>query len=85
MNNKIKYIMSIDQGTTGSTVSLIDQSGSLVASCDQDFKQIYPQPGWVEHDPDDIWQSVKQSAIKLIEQNHVKNSEILTIGITNQR
>ena len=58
----MKYIMSIDQGTTGSTVLILDQGGSLVSEAGVDYKQIYPKPGWVEHDPNDIWQSVADSA-----------------------
>lgn len=80
-----KYIMSIDQGTTGSTVSLYDQSGGLVASADQDFEQIFPKPGWVEHDPEMIWQSIENSALRLFAKAKVSKNDILTIGITNQR
>lgn len=81
----MKYIMSIDQGTTGSTVSLIDQGGSLVASSDRDFKQIFPKAGWVEHDPHDIWNSVETSAREVLKKTKASPSDILTIGITNQR
>lgn len=80
-----KYIMAIDQGTTGSTVILVDQGGGLVASADQDFPQIYPKPGWVEHDPRDIWESVSQSARKALSQIGANPGDVLTIGITNQR
>ncbi len=77
--------MSIDQGTTGSTVLILDQGGSLVSSADCDFKQIYPQPGWVEHDPGDIWKSVETSAKAALKKINAQPSDILTIGITNQR
>ncbi len=77
--------MSIDQGTTGSTVSVYDQSGSLVASSDQDFEQIFPQPGWVEHDPDKIWQSIENSAKTMYKNSGISQDDIFTIGITNQR
>ncbi|MFN3453385.1 MAG: glycerol kinase GlpK [Pseudobdellovibrio sp.] len=80
-----KYIMAIDQGTTGSTVILVDQGGGLVASADEDFKQIYPQPGWVEHDPRDIWVSISNSARKVLKNVQANPQDILTIGITNQR
>lgn len=80
-----KYIMAIDQGTTGSTVLLMDQGGSLVASAEQDFKQIYPEAGWVEHDPNDIWTSVQNSAKKVLQSVQATPQDILTIGITNQR
>ena len=68
----MKYIMSIDQGTTGSTVLILDQGGSLVSSADCDFKQIYPQPGWVEHDPVDIWKSVEMSALAALKKKFGK-------------
>ncbi len=77
--------MSIDQGTTGSTVLILDQGGSLVSSADSDFKQIYPQPGWVEHDPTDIWKSVETCALAALKKINATPADILTIGITNQR
>lgn len=77
--------MSIDQGTTGSTVIIVDQGGSLVASSDEDFKQIYPQPGWVEHDPNDIWNSVERSALGALKKAGLKPEDIFSVGITNQR
>jgi glycerol kinase len=80
-----KYIMAIDQGTTGSTVILVDQGGGLVASSDQDFPQIYPKPGWVEHDPRAIWDSVSNSARKALSKVQASPNDVLTIGITNQR
>lgn len=80
-----QYIMSIDQGTTGSTVLLVDQSGKLIASADRDFRQLFPQPGWVEHNPQDIWNSVETSAQEVLKKIHASPEDILTIGITNQR
>lgn len=83
--NSKKFIMSIDQGTTGSTVILVDQVGSLVAKATIDYRQIYPQAGWVEHNPEDIWQSVENAAFACMKQAQASADEILTIGITNQR
>ena len=80
-----KYIMSIDQGTTGSNVVIMDQGGSLVAASDFDFPQIFPKPGWVEHDPQQIWKSVEKSAINALKKAKLKPQDIFTIGITNQR
>lgn len=80
-----KYIMSIDQGTTGSNVVIMDQGGSLVASADRDFQQIFPQPGWVEHNPTDIWNSVESSAQEALKKAGISAADIFTIGITNQR
>jgi len=78
------YILAIDQGTTGSTAALIDRSGKLIAKADNDFKQIFPKPGWVEHDPKDIWFSVKKSVSDLLEKGF-EPKNIHAIGITNQR
>lgn len=80
-----KFILSIDQGTTGSAVHIINQSGKLIASGDTEFKQIYPRPGWVEHDPNDIWKSIESSAQKAFKKAGINKNDILTIGITNQR
>ena len=80
-----KYIMSIDQGTTGSTVILLDQAGSLVSKATVDYQQHYPQAGWVEHNPDDIWKSVETAALQCLKKISASPEEILTIGITNQR
>lgn len=77
--------MAIDQGTTGSTVILVDQGGGLVASSDHDFSQVYPKPGWVEHDPREIWESVSNSARKALSKAQASPNDVLTIGITNQR
>ncbi len=80
-----KYIMSIDQGTTGSTVVLLDHVGSLVSQASVDYPQIYPKPGWVEHNPNDIWNSVKAAAEQAFDSVKATPKDILTIGITNQR
>ena len=80
-----KYIMAIDQGTTGSTVIIVDQGGGLVATSDKDFKQIYPRPGWVEHDANDIWNSVQHCAREALQKAHASPFDVMTIGITNQR
>ncbi len=81
----MKYIMSIDQGTTGTTVSLIHQDGTSVAKVNEEFEQIYPQAGWVEHNPDQIWRSVVSCTRKLLEIAHIDGKNIAAIGITNQR
>ncbi len=77
--------MSIDQGTTGSTVLLMDQSGHIVSKSNVEYKQIYPQPGWVEHNPEDIWRSVESAAGQALKKANAHLDEIITIGITNQR
>jgi len=80
-----QFIMSIDQGTTGSTVIIVDQAGSLVAKVNQEYRQIFPKPGWVEHDPEDIWQSVVGTIQGALAQAKIQTHQIAAIGITNQR
>jgi glycerol kinase len=79
------YIMAIDQGTTGSTVSILNQSGSLVAKINEEYPQIFPKPGWVEHNPEDIWKSVTSTLQKALEKAQILGKDIAAIGITNQR
>ena len=78
-------ILAIDQGTTGSTAVLIDTGLNVLAKVNQEFDQIYPQPGWVEHDPEAIWDSVEGCVAAAIEQAGIAASDIAAIGITNQR
>ncbi len=80
-----KYILAIDQGTTGSTLSLVNARGEIVNQVDQDFQQIYPKPGWVEHRPEDIWKGIALNIPKLLTRSKVKAVQIVGIGITNQR
>ena len=78
------YILSIDQGTTGTTVLLVDSSGNTVSQGYKEFTQHYPQPGWVEHNPDEVWQAT-QDAIKQALAYADIGGNIAGIGITNQR
>ena len=80
-----KYVLAIDQGTTGSTVALMDAGGQLRASVNYEFPQIYPQPGWVEHRPADIWDSVTRAIRAIFRKKICKPEDIAAIGITNQR
>ena len=80
-----KYVMAIDQGTTGSTVLLLDEQMEVHAKGYREFEQIYPNPGWVEHDPEAIWTSVRHAVASALEQAHADPSHIAAIGITNQR
>ena len=78
-------ILAIDQGTTGSTALLIDAELKVVAKANQEFRQIYPKPGWVEHDVQDIWESIRGSVTRALEQAGATGEQIRAIGITNQR
>ena len=79
------FVLAIDQGTTGSTVALMDARGKLRASVNVEFPQIYPRPGWVEHRPADIWSSVNRALGALLRKQLCKPTDIVAIGITNQR
>ena len=79
------YIMSLDQGTTSSRCILFDRSGQICASAQREFRQIFPQPGWVEHDPMEIWRTTLEVAKNAMEKLGVEADQITAIGITNQR
>ena len=77
------YILAIDQGTTGSRAVIYDRRGRKVVSAYKEFPQYFPKPGWVEHNPEEIWQSVNNSIQKVLK--NCPGSKIEAIGITNQR
>ncbi len=78
-------ILSIDQGTTGTTALLIDENLKICGKGYYEFQQIYPKPGWVEHDPEEIWNSVLVAVDRAIQQGQKPAASIVGIGITNQR
>ena len=80
-----KYIMALDQGTTGSRAIIFNHSGSIVSTASKEFKQIYPKPGWVEHDPMEIWSSQVEVAKDALDKAGLEAVDIAAIGITNQR
>ena len=80
-----EYILALDQGTTSSRAILFDRQGQPVASAGHPIRQIYPQSGWVEHDPQEIWQSQLTSAREALAAAGVRASQVAAIGITNQR
>jgi glycerol kinase len=79
------YILVIDQGTTGSAALLFDEGGGVVSSADQEIRQIYPQPGWVEHDPKEIFSTSLAVAREALQKAGVTASQVKGMGITNQR
>jgi len=81
----VSYVLAIDQGTTSSRAIVFDAALNPVATVQKEFEQFYPEPGWVEHDPEEIWRSVVETARTAIEQAKLKPSDIAAIGITNQR
>ena len=80
-----KYYISIDQGTTSSRAVLYDSSFDEISQEQQEFKQYYPAEGLVEHDPEEIWSSVLNTTKTLMNKNSVSSSDVISIGITNQR
>ncbi|UOE93189.1 glycerol kinase GlpK [Alkalihalobacillus sp. LMS39] len=80
-----KYILSLDQGTTSSRAILFNKAGEIVHSAQKEFTQHFPNPGWVEHDANEIWGSVLSVIAEVLSESEVKPVEIAGIGITNQR
>ena len=79
------YIMALDQGTTSSRCILFDRSGRMCATAQKEFRQIYPHPGWVEHDADEIWETTLEVSRAALSQLGVDATQVAAIGITNQR
>lgn len=85
MAEAVSYILSLDQGTTSSRAILFNQKGSIVHTAQQEFKQHFPKPGWVEHDANEIWLSIQGVIAAVLSESGVQPAEIAGIGITNQR
>jgi len=81
----MRYILALDQGTTSSRALLIDQDGAIGGVAQQEYKQHYPKPGWVEHDPQEIWSTQLAVAQAVLQDNDVAAEDIGAIGIVNQR
>ena len=79
------YILALDQGTTSSRAIVFNHDGQIVSVAQNEFRQIFPQPGWVEHDPNEIWASQIAAAVEALGLAHVRPRDIAAIGITNQR
>ncbi|HTL72969.1 MAG TPA: glycerol kinase GlpK [bacterium] len=81
----MKHILALDQGTTSSRAIVFDHGGRIVASAQREFRQIFPQPGWVEHDPQEIWTTQLTVARQALRKARLTAKDIAAIGITNQR
>jgi glycerol kinase len=81
----MKYILALDQGTTSSRAVLISHEGMVHATAQKEFKQIFPSPGWVEHDPQEIWSSQASCMSEVLAKGQITPDQIASIGITNQR
>jgi glycerol kinase len=84
MNNK-KVIIALDQGTTSSRAIVFDHNANIITTSQREFTQIYPQPGWVEHDPMEIWATQRSSLTEALAQADIGSDQVSAIGITNQR
>src|SRR5215813_10871015 len=79
------YVLALDQGTTSSRAILFDKQGRIVSTGQQEFPQIFPHAGWVEHNPEDIWGSQLYCAREALSKANVRAVDVAAIGITNQR
>ena len=80
-----KYIVALDQGTTSSRAVLFDRNANIIDIAQREFTQIYPKPGWVEHDPMEIWATQSSVLTEVLAKTDVHPDEVAAIGITNQR
>ena len=79
------YILALDQGTTSSRALIFNQKGEIVSLAQKEFTQFFPQQGWVEHDPEEIWSSQSTVLVEALLQKSIRPDQIAAIGITNQR
>src|SRR5262249_27072256 len=79
------YIGAIDQGTTSTRFIVFDRAGRVVACAQREHEQIYPQPGWVEHDPEEIWRRTQEVIREALDQRGLRAADLAAIGVTNQR
>ncbi len=81
----MKYLLSIDQGTTGTTVLVWDEQGKQLSRVNQEHTQYFPQPGWVEHEPLEIWEALLETTGLALQEAGISPAEVTAVGITNQR
>jgi glycerol kinase len=81
----MKCILALDQGTTSSRALVFDEAGAVLGMAQREFLQLFPKPGWVEHKPDEIWESQRDVAIEALQRASLRISDVAAIGITNQR
>ena len=81
----MRHVLALDQGTTSSRAILFDERGAPVAIAQREFRQIYPQPGWVEHDPKELFRTQRDVAREVVQKTKVALNDVMAVGITNQR
>ncbi|HEV7220926.1 MAG TPA: glycerol kinase GlpK [Terriglobales bacterium] len=82
---RLQYVLALDQGTTSSRAILFDHEGAIKCLAQREFEQIFPQPGWVEHDPEEIWSSQISVAVEVLSRSELRPRDLAAVGITNQR
>ncbi|MCK9192294.1 MAG: FGGY family carbohydrate kinase, partial [Nevskia sp.] len=85
VNQKMPVLLAIDQGTTSSRAILFDRSGNVLGRAQRELPQSFPQPGWVEHDAERIWQDVRACVSQVLAEQGLSARDITALGITNQR
>src|SRR5882762_8399415 len=80
-----KFVLALDQGTTSSRAIVFDHAGRARGAAQQEFSQHFPRPGWVEHDPRDLWESTRRTALAAVAEANLTGKNIAAIGLTNQR
>ena len=80
-----KYMMAIDEGTTSTRAVIVDHAGNMVGEAQKEFTQYFPEPGWVEHDANEIWEAVLSTIADTFISTGIQPSQIAGLGITNQR
>src|SRR4051812_5281801 len=81
----MRYVLALDQGTTSSRTILFSEEGAVVSVAQREFEQIYPQPGWVEHDAKEIFRTQRETAREAVRKSGVALKDIMAVGIANQR
>ena len=81
---KNKYVIALDQGTSSCRAIIFDETAGMVAQAGREFKQIYPQPGWIEHDPEEIWECQMDVLNQALKTSGIGIDSVAAIGITNQ-
>jgi glycerol kinase len=79
------YIGAIDQGTTSTRFIVFDRSGRVISVAQKEHEQIYPYPGWVEHNPEEVWQRTREVIAEAMAKGNLRSTDLAAIGITNQR
>ena len=80
-----RCVLALDQGTTSSRAILFDRRGRILASAQEEFRQHFPQPGWVEHEPEDLWETTRRAALAVLRKARIERGDVAAVGIANQR